>query len=114
MKYGSKLESNMSQSHQPLLLKSDGFCLSDSHPVCVRWASIRRILAYKLDLLTTDEVRIIFEQEGAPTIEISEEQPGFEQLMTVVDSHFRFPDDWWASLKNPPFVTNETTLFERS
>lgn len=72
-------------------MDADGFGFDGMKSNLVRWSDIRRISTHKLDLLTTDEIRLVIEHDGAaaPT-EVSEEQPGFEQLRRFLEVRFGF------------------------
>ena len=81
----------------------------------VRWSDIVAIVAYKLDLLTVDEMRIRFTfGQEASRLEVSEEQPGFEVFLEALEARFPLPANWRASVLRPAFARNETVLFARA
>ncbi len=83
--------------------------------VRVNWASVHCIRVFKLDLLTTDEIRLSFDLDEPPhAFIVSEEQPGFEEFKCFVEKRFAFPKDWWSNAVSPAFARNETVLFRRT
>lgn len=82
--------------------------------VAVPWADVGVLRAYKLDLLTIDEIRVSVAY-GNPekNLELSEEQEGFEDFIRTADAKFSFCPGWWERLVKPAFETNEVTLFQR-
>jgi hypothetical protein len=98
-------------------LRDDGFAIRDdiggAVEAAARWDEITRIRTYKVDLLTTDCICLLFERRPAPALQVSEEWNGFVDLMDVLRE--RFPDipaDWYEAVMQPPFERNEATLFE--
>jgi len=82
----------------------------------VRWSAVTRIQAYKLDLVTTDCICLLFEQ--GPTVapvQISEEWPGFPELFGPLTKHFPvIPESWYVDIMTPAFEHKRTVLFEKS
>ena len=99
-----------------ILTTIDGFCFEGASWAPVKWATVRRISTYKLDLLTSDEICLALEyDDGIPMhIEVSEEQPGFEQFRIFVEKRFCFPGDWWETVMKPAFARNHAVLYERA
>lgn len=100
-----------------ILVSSDGFRVGTADSDLVPWASVRRISTYKLDLLTTDEIRLLVEYDGplaSMEMQVSEEQLGFEQFKSFVETYFRFPSNWWGAVMKPPFERKESVLFVRA
>ena len=96
---------------------SDGFRVSSAESQLVSWSSIRRISTYKMDLVTTDDIRLLIEFDGTLAgmeIELSEEQPGFDQLKSVLEHHFDFQLGWWEAIVKPPFEPNQSVLYVRA
>lgn len=79
------------------------------------WDEISVVEAYKIDLGTTDEVRI---QVGfgspAKAVVLSEEQEGFDAFIRAAEARFSFPEGWWDRLVRPAFKRCNTTLFRRA
>ena len=77
----------------------------------VRWASIERIIAYKVDLFTTDLICLDIEFNGKK-LTISEEVPGWFQFIKKVSSTLSgIPKNWEIQVANPPFQANCTTIY---
>ena len=96
-------------------LSEDGFEFENSNSVChVRWKEIQEICAYKLDLLTTDEVRFSFRTNENAWIEISEEQPGFEELCAILELRFPAVKGWQQQVIKAAFSENRTVLYVRT
>lgn len=79
----------------------------------VSWEQIVRIEAYKLDLLTWDEVRMRFTLADGSLVEVSEEQPGFPEFEHVLAAQFPTTSNWRDYVIQPAFARNETVLFVR-
>lgn len=82
--------------------------------VSFTWDEISVVEVYKIDLGTTDEVRV---QVGfgnpEKAVVLSEEQEGFDAFIRAAEARFSFPDGWWARLVRPAFKSCNTTLFRR-
>jgi hypothetical protein len=91
-----------------------GFSSSDSERF--RWDEVERIAGLKKDLVTAEEIFLVFEFGGTPprTVEISEEWTGFEQLLVPLGVHFGVGRDRYFSLLRPVFDTTPRTLFSRA
>src|SRR5437763_14260020 len=100
-----------------IALDPDGFRFIDGERIVatVCWSDIVSIVAYKLDLFTTDEMRICFTigQEGS-RLEVSEEQPGFAVFLEALQARFPLPANWRAAVLKTAFARNETILFARA
>jgi hypothetical protein len=95
-----------------VLIDEAGFCLPGG--VRVLWSSIRRICAFKKDLITSDEAFLSFENDTAPEyVEVSEEVPGFGEFRLEVENRFSFPVGWWEAVLKPAFARNESVLYVR-
>lgn len=98
----------------PILIKEAGFFPPGFPGVRVLWSSIRRIRAFKKDLLTSDEVFLSFENDAAPEyVEVSEEDPGFGEFRHHLENRFSFPVGWWEAVLKPAFLRNEMVLYVR-
>ena len=100
----------------PIVTAADEFWFEGASWAPVKWNTIRRVCAYKIDLLTTDEIRLVVDYDDAKPmhIEVSEEQPGFEQFRSFVEQYFAFREGWWETVMKPAFSKNETLLFQRA
>ena len=81
----------------------------------VRWASVRRVIAYKRDLWTTDEICVLFESDdGSGRQEVSEEWPGFADLFGVMEKELGISPGWYMEIMMPPFEPTPRLLFDRA
>ena len=82
--------------------------------VSFTWDEINAVMAYKIDLMTTDETRVVV-SFGRPekVLKLSEEQEGFEVFIRTAERKLFFPEGWWERLVKPAFEPCETTLFRR-
>jgi hypothetical protein len=82
--------------------------------VSFTWDEIDAVKAYKIDLITTDEIRVLVSFGRPETVlELSEEQEGFETFIQTAERKLSFPKGWWERLVRPAFDRRETTLFRR-
>ncbi len=96
---------------------ADGFVVRDARgtTVEVRWSAVRRAAAYKRDLLTTDEIIVVFELD-APSqhvIEVAESWPGFAILFEGMERALGVSPDWYMNIMLPVFEQTPTMLYER-
>jgi hypothetical protein len=92
----------------PIELRDDGFLVGGHFTT---WADVTEIRAYKIDLLTFDEIRLVFESGAENWVEISEEQPGFSEVASAMVIRFPSTYDWRSRIAQPAFATNETVLY---
>jgi hypothetical protein len=105
----------MKNSDPAIVMTDDGFHFEGAKTTQVRWSSIRRITTHKIDRLTTDEIRLVFEHDDSELVfEVSEEQPGFEEFKRHIQYRFNFPASWWEAVMKPAFATNSAILFLRA
>lgn len=99
-----------------IVLDSGGFAIltTRNRRFDVRWEDVRRVRAYKRDLLTTDEICVVFEAEGGVAIRVSEEWPGFQELFHVMDQKLGINPEWFGEIMLPPFEAMHRVLFERA
>src|SRR4051794_11105770 len=80
----------------------------------IRWDEIQRIRTYKLDLHSFDCICLLFETQGTPPAQVSEEWDGFVGLMEQMRLRFpSIPSDWYETVMLPAFERNEAILFEK-
>jgi hypothetical protein len=97
--------------NQPIATNPKGFEIGGTSVV---WSDISAITAYKLDLITFDEIRLRIDLYVAPfTLDISEESPGYQDLISAFESNFPIPRDRWSTIAIHAFKTNETLLYRR-
>jgi len=79
----------------------------------VQWAEVDRIVGYKLDLFTTDEICLEL-HVGDRVIRFSESTRGWYQFMKRLKVIFPgIPNGWDWDVVKRPFASNYTVLFER-
>lgn len=88
---------------------------AEAESISVPWSAVREVAAYKVDLITTDEIRLRLDLNMSPfSIEVSEEMDGFESFKSAAERLFQFPEGWWSQVLQPAFATNALVLFCRS
>jgi len=81
----------------------------------VRWDDVRKIIAYKYDNGTTDEICLGFlaAADANKPFEISEERPGFIAASEAMQKRFPgIPENWYQEIMVPAFARKETVLYE--
>ncbi len=94
--------------------EDDGFSYPFKDEVgIVRWADIERIVGYKADSLTADDICMdLFWKDWRWTI--TEDTPGWYRFLAKLKEIFpTIPDNWDGQMMHPPFATNYTVLYER-
>jgi hypothetical protein len=82
-------------------------------PLSFCWRDVEEIRTFKLDLLTTDDVRLAFRVSDG-WYELSEEHTGFMELSEAMRAKFpSIPEDWYQEVMQPAFATNQRTLWKR-
>jgi hypothetical protein len=95
-------------------LVSAGFQLLDQDRVVetVDVQHVTRLIAYKLDLLTSDCICLRIERRNEDEVTVHEEMPGFSELFTVLAVSFPGLDrEWYFKVMSPAFRRNETTIW---
>lgn len=87
----------------------------DGREFPVRWERVVRVLAYKRDLWTTDEVVLAFRQWPDPelVLEVSEEWPGFADLFEPLERELGVSARWYLDTIGRPFATDFQVVYER-
>lgn len=102
-----------------LTVEPDGFTLrkhDEDDLLRVNWNEVLRIVAYKLDLLTTDCIAVAFDVGNDRAVEIHEEMDGFCDVMVAASQQFegcRKVEEWLFQIAQPPFATNLKELYVR-
>lgn len=77
------------------------------------WGEIGAIETYKVDLVTTDEIRLAFKVADS-WHEVSEADEGFMPLAKAMSMQFpTIPETWYLDVMLPAFATNQRTLWKR-
>jgi hypothetical protein len=96
----------------PVTFDESKFCVAPPRPRELGWDAVERIVTYKIDLLTFDEIRVQFDFAGG-SVTVTEESPGFPEFMQEVVRRFPSAANWHARVSQPAFATNRTLLFDR-
>jgi hypothetical protein len=79
------------------------------------WSDVSSIVGYKIDALTTDQIRLAFEIRGETIDVVTEDMTGFKALTERMRSPFDgISESWWSQVAYPAFETNWTTIWKRS
>ena len=101
-----------------VVVDPSGFSLVDSNDTSARvlWSSITRVLAYKRDRFTTDEIVIVFVQRGDLThsLEVSEECTGFADLFAPLERELGVSPEWYLRTSAKPFDPDVQIVYERA
>lgn len=94
--------------------EEDGFTFQfPSMQEKIKWADVERLIAYKRDLITTDEIclDIIYNNQQ---LTITEETPGWYQFIKKMKLAFpAIPANWDGEIIHPAFATNLIILYQR-
>jgi hypothetical protein len=92
----------------------EGFAikLKDGISEEIKWTEIERLVAYKLDLMTIDEICLDIIYRGYK-ITITEETKGWYQFVEKSKLTYNISDDWDTNIAYPAFATNLTILYEK-
>ena len=104
-----------SETLSELKLNNEGFSfVSNGELIEVQWNKVTQIKSWKNDLLTTDEVMFSFTLSKAVEIHISEEQEGFNIIISEAEIKFPSIKNWHEKVINPAFQRNESILFKNT
>lgn len=79
------------------------------------WAEVKRIVAYKDDLITVDLVCIEFELNDGLVYLAHDECIGFEALLGKMSEAIpAIAPEWFTRITTPAFERNYTVLFEKT
>jgi hypothetical protein len=81
----------------------------------VAWNQVTPIVAFKVDLLTTDLICCAI-TDGREIVTVNEEMPAWTTAMTTLESVFGSaiqPNDWYAQVMLPAFAENRMTIYAR-
>jgi AAA+ ATPase superfamily predicted ATPase len=94
--------------------EENGFTVQlDNKKAQVNWSELERLVAYKADMMTIDEIRMEISYRNKSII-ITEDTPGWYQFVLMTKNRFAsIPQDWDINIIQPPFETNLTLLYER-
>jgi len=102
----------------PVLIKSDidAFAIEDGCSHCVvAWASVSRIIAYKIDLFVVDEICIDVVVDTGKRCELDESMDGFSDFVENMErSLIGIEKEWWHKVAFPAFETCEIVVYDRA
>ncbi len=76
------------------------------------WSEVNKIEAYKIDLMTYDEMAVRFDTTKG-RFNILEGHSVFPQLAVLLPRHLGVSESWYFDLMHPPFAENRAVLYER-
>ena len=83
------------------------------HPVSFSWREVEEIQTFKRDLFSYDEICLSFRVSDV-WYEFWESDAGFQQLAELMQAKFpSIPEGWYGEVMQPPFATNQRTLWKR-
>lgn len=85
-------------------------------PIRVVWADVRRVVVFKIDLLTYDEIRLRFLKADDQGVEVSEQVKGWSELTDALPRFLpgcRPLSEWIWTVTTPAFARNETQIYRR-
>ena len=83
----------------------------------IPWADVERVMAYKVDCYTLDEIRLEFLSSRSDSLVVTEEMVGWQSLVKELPKHLPgFPEfeRWFSKVAAPPFAENLSVLYERA
>jgi hypothetical protein len=96
----------------------DGFTVSIDGRVLARvvWNNVGRVVTFKLDLGTYDEIVLQFDvRDIAGPVEVSEVYGGFTELRVAMERHLPgIGLDWYPNVMLPAFAENYAVIFQRT
>ena len=101
-----------------LIIDDQGFSLCKRGVVIerYRWDEIGRIVGFKLDQFTCDEIclQIDIGRRVGPLV-LSEDFEGFDQFVKMMEKNLpAVTENWWGQVAFPPFAENDVTIFQRT
>lgn len=108
--------SNRKRGNWNIALQSNGFLITnDQTQIPVRWDSIIKITAYKLDRLTTDLICFRVETEDGEVLVVTEEENGFYELEQALSLNLDgFVANWRSQVVQPAFRISDTVIYSRT
>jgi hypothetical protein len=80
----------------------------------IAWTEIEKMVAYKIDLYTYDEIRLVVFLENDERYEFDEETPGWFQFLERSKEQFISIDKLWElEISNPAFERKETIIYKK-
>ena len=80
----------------------------------IKWSSIDRLVGYKIDQFTIDEICLYIEYDNKNAL-VTEDYSGWRKFMIQLLSRYPNVDkNWEMVIEKPAFERNETELFVRT
>jgi hypothetical protein len=114
------LPPNPRDYHYVLTFDSIGFTRTDlrKHEAAgMRWSEVCRAVAFKRDLITVDDIRLLIERADGSGLCLNEDMARWESLMEALPQFLPgcTPwSEWFPLVAFPAFATNETEIYNRS
>jgi hypothetical protein len=98
-----------------LSYSNDGFEMKNlAEAINYKWTNIQAVFAYKLDLLTTDEICMDIFFDDDSRFVINESTPGWFQFNENLNLNIlAISPNWQSEVILPPFKTNHTLLYDK-
>ncbi len=84
-------------------------------PCSIGWTDFDRIVVYKRDGMTVDDICMAFEDAGQVVLELCEDMKGWPTLVGALSEHLdgvMNADSWYALVVQPPFAPNPTVIYD--
>ncbi len=84
-------------------------------PYSIGWADFDRIVVYKRDRMTVDDICMAFEDDGLPVLEVSEDMKGWPTLVGALSEHLDGVMDaeaWYAKVIHVPFAPSTPVIYD--
>ena len=100
---------------QSINQQKDGFEVEQNEGIIfIKWDSINRLVGFKIDKYTIDEVCLHI-QFNDQSIILTEEYNGWREFVNNMLIHFPKVDQYWeGKIAVPAFERNETELFNKN
>ena len=80
----------------------------------INWDEINKLTAYKIDLITIDEISLFVEAENGKQFEINESLKGWNRFnQKLVEKFPSINKTWQEEIVYPAFERKETVLYNR-
>ena len=79
------------------------------------WDQVTSVFVYKLDLYSFDQICFVIECTDF-RVEVREGDEGYESLIAQMQNNipgFPAQDQWWETVRLPPFATNRAKIYGR-
>ncbi|WP_330442910.1 hypothetical protein [Flavobacterium sp. C4GT6] len=95
----------------PLSYHESGFNLNDQH---IKWNEIRKVTAYKEDLITVDCIHVNIEMENNIAFTLHEDLSIYNEFMKKLQDNVQISLAWFQNVAFPAFGRNEAVIYDKS